>query len=95
MLEDLGKLHAELAAALPEDAPENAPSEEGDPEALARELTAVRELLDAFEGDVAAEILRDLARRDYGAGLNGALRSALKAVDEFDCDRAVAALDGL
>ncbi len=93
--DELEALHRRLAGILAECGPEPVSAGVGDPEALARELLEVRRLLDAFEGDAAAEVLRRLASFDHGAATNDALGAALRAVEEFDYERAAAALEGV
>ncbi len=95
LLADLETLGRGLREALAEQEAAGVPAEQGDPAALVRELPEIRRLLDAFEADAALEILQRLAGFDHGAEPNEALRGAIRAIEEFDCDRAVAALEGL
>ncbi|MDR1979796.1 MAG: response regulator [Synergistaceae bacterium] len=64
----------------------------GDLEMLEIKLNEATCLLDTLEQDVAAELLDDLSRFEYGASVDKSLRTIREAVDAFDYD---AALQGI
>ncbi len=89
------KLHFDLVVALADREAETAASPRSDPDTLQSQLPVIRHYLNAFEADAAVNALRGLVGQDFGVKANVALRSALGAIEELDCDRAIAELEDL
>ncbi len=88
-------LHEKLVAALEENASETPPAPAGDKALLLRQLPVVRGLLDSFEGDEARALVLSLSAYDYGAETNAVLKNIIGLVEEFEYERAMAAIDSL
>ncbi len=88
-------LHEKLSAALSKNAPTASSAPAGDSALLRQQLTVVRELLNAFEGDEALAITLKLSEHDYGATINEILKQASVFIEEFEYERAMAALEAL
>ncbi len=64
----------------------------GEADTLRAQVPILRNLLNAFEGDDALEILKNLARYDYGEEWNARLQKLCRMTEEFDYDGALSLL---
>ncbi len=86
-------VHARLAAVFEEKALSSPSLGVGDEAALMRQLVVIRDLLDAFEGDEALAIVRNLSAYEYGVATDGLLRDLIRLIEEFEYDKATALID--
>ncbi len=93
LIADIDALHGRLAAILDRNKPEQTFAATGDRDVLAQQLAQVRELLDAFESDEAAEKLGEIRRYDFGEATNDALEKIAQRIEEFAYDEAIEMID--